>query len=402
MPQANAVDRIQDRIDGLLLEQDKLVVDAGGIGPLIEAGGEARRRLNAIDVEVGEARIELAEAKGRAERVRTDRTADGSPDALDFMGSGSSPVGSWATAILNDQARRGSGINAALLDPSGTVPVSVPLSPLAVTDPRRARFVRELMPNQPAENGHYSYFRQKARTNNAAAVERGALKPTSVYTLERIDDRTRTVAHLSEPIPRQDLEDAALLRQFVDEELRYGLYLAVDAQILSGSGSGENMTGFLDDGVTIQDLPGLGGVIETTRRAVTMLELVEVAPTYWVISPMDWEAIDLAAQFLFAGNSAVASPIDTLERRLHGVPVLVSTAIPEGTALLGDFAGSAKLHVTNEARVEWSENTFDPDFGEGGASDFQRNLVRFRAEGRWNLAITRPMSFVAVEIVTDS
>ena len=82
-------------------------------------------------------------------------------------------------------------------------------------------------------------------------MPKGSRKPTSIYTVERVDDHTKTIAHLSQPVPRQDLDDAALLARFLDDELTYGLRLAVDAQILSGDGTSDGMTGFLDPGTGI-------------------------------------------------------------------------------------------------------------------------------------------------------
>ncbi len=59
-----------------------------------------------------------------------------------------------------------------------------------------------------------------------------------------------------------------------------------------------------------------------------------------------------------------------MSRTLWGVPVMVSTSMSNGTALLGDFKGSAKLFYTGQPRLDWSENTYD---SVAGASDFERN-----------------------------
>jgi hypothetical protein len=50
--------------------------------------------------------------------------------------------------------------------------------------------------------------------------------------------------------------------------------------------------------------------------------------------------------------------------------------------------------------IDWSETTDDPNaLGAGvGASDFTRNVVRFRAEGRWCIAVTRPLAFVSIAL----
>ncbi len=97
----------------------------------------------------------------------------------------------------------------------------------------------------------------------------------------------------------------------------------------------------------------------------------------------------------FAANSGVGSPVDGMTRTLWGVPVVVSTSLTNGTALLGDFRGSASLFYTGQPRLDWSENTYD---SVAGATDFERNYLRFRAEGRFGFAVTRPTGFVSITI----
>ncbi len=59
--------------------------------------------------------------------------------------------------------------------------------------------------------------------------------------------------------------------------------------------------------------------------------------------------------------------------------------------------------------LDWSENMYDanafPDAETPearGASDFERNLIRFRFEGRFGLEILRPSSIVHVDLVEGS
>ena len=283
---------------------------------------------------------------------------------------------------------------------SESVPVSVPLNVTPVQEGQRAQFLRQLIPTEDAPVGRFSYMRQTVRTNNAAAVAEAARKPTSIYTLVRIDDRTRTIAHLTEPIPRQEVADAAMLRSFVDDELRYGLDVELDREILSGDGV-EEMEGILTaPGTRVQ--PFVVDRLTTCRKAITRLEVSELPATAFAMNPQDWEAIELEALDQFASNAAVANPIEPLRRALFGLPVLVTNAIAEGTAVCGDFRGSSVLYVTQEAQVDWSENVFDPAFGGTGASDFERNVLRFRAEMRAAIAVTRPVGFVEVDLAVGS
>ena len=76
-------------------------------------------------------------------------------------------------------------------------------------------------------------MRQTVRTNNAAVVAAGALKPTSVYTVTRIENALVVIAHLSEGIPRHWLIDNASLEAFLASELEFGLRTAVEAKVLA-------------------------------------------------------------------------------------------------------------------------------------------------------------------------
>jgi len=50
-------------------------------------------------------------------------------------------------------------------------------------------------------------------------------------------------------------------------------------------------------------------------------------------------------------------------------------------------------------RVDWSENVYDKTFdSNAGKSDFEPNLIRFRAKLRAKLAVTRPAGFVQVAV----
>lgn len=283
---------------------------------------------------------------------------------------------------------------------NGTVAVNVPLNPEPVRMDVPVLTLRQLMPNVQNSTGRFSYLRQTTRTNNAAVVAQGALKPTSVYTLSRVDDRVRTIAHLSEPIAKQDLDDIGMLRQFIDQEMRLGLDLALEDEILNGDGTGEHMTGIANVSGS-QSQAFSSNLLTTTRKAVTKLERYGyLAGAAFVMTPEDWEAIELLAdneaRFYYGGPQNI---VNQGARRLWGAPVVVTDAATTGTAYLADFR-QMRLQVRQDGVLDWSENVYDPNaLGAGsGASDFQRNMLRFRFEGRFGLEILRPSSIVEIDL----
>lgn len=303
----------------------------------------------------------------------------------------------WGATLVRRHADAFGGFKA--LAPSGQVNVSVPLDPEVVTSGEPVLALRQLLPTVPNTSGHYAYLRQTARTSNATAVAAGARKPESVFTATRYDDRVRTIAHLSEPVPRQDLADADLLRQFLDAELRLGLETALEAQIIGGSGTGENLTGLANvSGVQVYTAPAGESVLTSTRKAVTLLEVLSLSPSGWVLHPNDWQRVELLLDNEGSYYLGDRLPVQRASRRLWGVPVVLSTAATAGVGYLADFAGGSELHVREDAVIDWSENLYDPDaLGAGiGASDFERNMIRFRCEGRFGLAVKRPAGVVKI------
>jgi HK97 family phage major capsid protein len=292
-------------------------------------------------------------------------------------------AGDWSRAVIDAAETIAGSRGTKSLITSGSATVATAVGG-PIEDPRRARFLRELMPSLDAEGGHYAYLRQTVRENNAAVVAPAAVKPESVYTLVRVDGTTDVVAHITEPISRQDLEDAAVLRQFIDQELRLGLELAIDAEIVGAI----DAAGPLVEG-------DIGTTLDTTRRCITRLQEREIEPSAFLLHPRDWEQIENEAQTTFAANANMAPATDAVKRMLWGVPVFLSNALTQNTGYLGDFSNSSALYRTGGVLIDWSEGHYDTGIG---ATDFERNLVRFRAETRVGVAILRSFAFVEIDL----
>jgi HK97 family phage major capsid protein len=303
----------------------------------------------------------------------------------------------WADTML--QAMGGPAGYKGILA-GGTIAVNVPLDPEPVRMDTPVLTLRQLMANVQNTSGRFSYLRQTTRTNNAAVVAQGTKKPTSIYTLSRVDDRVRTIAHLSEPIAKQDLDDIGMLRQFIDQEMRLGLDLALEEEILNGDGTGEHMTGIANvSGSQAQAFTT--NLLVTTRKAVTKLERYGyLAGAAFVMTPEDWESIELLAdneaRFYYGGPQNI---VNQGARRLWGAPVVVTDAATTGVAHLADFR-QMRLQVRQDGVLDWSENVYDPNaLGAGvGAADFERNMLRFRFEGRFGLEILRPSAIVEIDL----
>lgn len=295
----------------------------------------------------------------------------------------------WAEAALQHAGQRG----AKALLPSGVVPVTIPVRPAPVRMEEPVLSVRQLVQNIPETLPQWTYMAQTLRDNQAAPVAPGAVKPVSRYQLDKRTGRVVTIAHLSEPIARQDLADFPVLTTFLNVEMKLGWDEELEAQMLTGDGTGENFTGLLNvSGIQTQAFAT--DAITSVRKAITKLEQIGFAASGIALSPNDWEGIELAASahgytMAQAGQNV---PVDRAARRLWGVPVVVSPSLADGTAVVADFS-VAELHLREDATMDWSENVYDAT---AGATDFQRNLLRFRLEGRAGLGVVKPLGIVKV------
>jgi len=261
---------------------------------------------------------------------------------------------------------------------------------------RRSR-VRDLFPARTTNAAVIEYFRQTGFTNAASVVPEyssgnfGA-KPQSSMTFVGEQAPVRTIAHW-EAAHRNVLADEPQLRSIIDNELLYGLRLTEDNQILSGAGTGEDLTGIINTS-GIQTYSWSSGATapvadtkaDALRRAATLAYLAYYEPTGIIVHPGDWEDIELTKNsqgtYLLAMSVAGGA-----ESRVWRIPVIDTPAIAEGTALVGAFGTGAQLYDREAASIRISEQ--HSDF-------FVRNAIVVLAEERLALAVKRPESFVKV------
>lgn len=349
---------------------------------------EMTKARNLLDqIKTGQRDLEIIEqAKGLAAEIGEPlMNGDRSPVNGDGHVALTGPaVKAMARAIATRMAPVDEHGRKALL-PAGSTVTTVPMlaeSPIALGRP--ALSLLEVL-GATARAPKYTYLRQITRTNNAAPVALGATKPTSVLGLTEVDAELHVIAHISEPIPKYWLEDTTALEQFIGDELLYGLRQALEAQVIKGDSTGENLSGIVSvSGIQTQAFAT--DLLTTTRGAITKAETAGHEAGVFVLAPADWEKLELARTDT-AGQLELGGPIDRAARKLWGVPVVLSLGLPASTGLLLDL--SAVGLSTDSAGVEtkWSENVSD---------DFSKNQLRARVEGRFEVDVTQPLGVVKI------
>ena len=276
--------------------------------------------------------------------------------------------------------------------PSGTpAQFGTPQRDSIVERSHRAARVRDLFNVQQTSTNLVEYFRVTGFTNNSATTsersgspETFTAYPQSTLTIAGAQAPVRNIGHY-EVAHRNVLADEPAMRGIIDNELLYGLRLTEDDQILNGDGTGTNLTGITNAGVSVQAL-GSDTRIDAIRKSITKIALAYYEATGMVIHPTDMEQIELEKdgdeRHMLTSSIALGS-----EARIWRLPVVESAAITVGTALVGSFGIGATLYDRMEGNIRISEN--HSDF-------FVRNAIAILAEERIALAVKRPESFCIV------
>lgn len=271
------------------------------------------------------------------------------------------------------------------------------LFPVANTNAALIEYMRVLGYLDDANNA-----RPVAEREDDSPTGNFGLKPHTRIRLQPAQAPVRTIAHY-ELAHRNTLDDEPQLRSIIDNELLYGLRLVEDDQILNGDGAGENLLGILrTPGIQRYPGPGLGfsqtgtpvmdgdTKVDAIRRAATRVMLAYYSPTGTVVHPFAWEEMELTkdanGNYVLAMNVAVGA-----EKRMWQMPVVATPVMNQDVALTGAFGLGAKIYDRQQSNIRVAEQHADL---------FIRNAIAILAEQRVGLVVSRPESFVMVDLDT--
>lgn len=269
---------------------------------------------------------------------------------------------------------------------------------------RRTLTLRDVISVRRTMSDAVEYVRQVSHTNAAAPVAEatsaaapttgassgaaltlnagGGYKPEGSWTFEVKTETVKTIAEWV-PVTRRALADIAQLEGLINDELKADLLEAEETQIVSGSGTGENLTGIMNtSGVQTQVFST--DIFSTIRKAITKARTIgRVLPNGIGLNPADVETIDLA-KATGSGEFFSGGPFSMGPRTVWGVPIVESEAFTAGTALVGDF----------KKAVLWDREQATISISDSHADFFIRNLLAVLGEERVAFGVTRPLAFV--------
>lgn len=389
---------LKEKLKALLAEADELSKKGDDLTPedvarvpeLTAEINDVRAKMKAQD----EAASNLKDAFSAADRA-SKRTDDESP-----QGSTRAEKASGFATAFKTQVREQLATKAMVPGQTVTIDYSAPL----VSEPKPALTLLSLISFDDSEaDPSGAYLRQTVRDNNATTVAAGAKKPTSRYELESVPWEMSTIAHLTEPIRRQWLQDFSQLEPWLSVELAYGLTEALQTLMIDGgvTESGSSVKG-------LDTIPGINqqafnnNMFRSLRLALGDLETAGVQSNGIALHPNDWTEVELAED---ANDRPLTTPLlgDARGRVLWNVPVVVSPQVDEGTAWVGDWKsiklrrrGPVEMTMTDKGVYE--QAPVAPDTEPTLLDLYEHNLLRARGEMRAVFQFLQPASLTKVDI----
>ena len=257
---------------------------------------------------------------------------------------------------------------------------------------RRPLRIRDLLTIVPVLSDAVKYGKQTLRDNQARIVAEGTSKPYSNYKWEDATATIETIAHLAK-LTLQALADAPRLAAEVESELRFGLALAEEAEILNGDGSSGHLSGLMDNATAYAVPAGMetGNIltpIDRLRVAMLQIHLAYAVPDGHVLNPINVAEIDLIRRDPDKGGGYLFGLPDgeTGTKRLWRLPVVESPSMVVNEFLTGAFKYSAHLYDRQGVSVAISTENDD---------DFEKSLATMRCESRIGIGVRRPYGLVA-------
>jgi HK97 family phage major capsid protein len=363
-------DEVKAKADELLTAQAKLN----------DAQNKLTGRLEQLETRSTDIEQRLASRRGSGgdDPVKSLGQMVGESDDLKNFVSKQGAKGSVRITVQN-AITSGSGSAGALIVPARDTEI--------IGLPRRQMTIRQLLDVGRTTSNSVEYARLVTRTNNAAVVAENTQKAESNLVYEQRDAPVRTIAHWI-PVSRNTMDDIPQLQGEIDGELRYGLDIVEENEILKGDGTGQHILGLVPEATAYSPAfaPADETDIDTLRLALLQVGLSDYRADGLVLHPTRWAKIELTKdgeqRYIFANVIQLAGP------QLWGRPVVETQALDEDEFLTGAFRIAGKIYDRMDTEVLISSEDRD---------NFVKNMLTVRAEKRLALAVKRPGALVTGE-----
>jgi HK97 family phage major capsid protein len=257
-------------------------------------------------------------------------------------------------------------------------------SGIVVPSAQRQLRVADLIPQGSTSQNAVKFMKESTFTNNAAERNEGAALAESALAYSEV---TSPVVSLGTfiPVTEEQLDDVDGIQSLINDRLLFMLGLREDSQLLNGDGVAPNLTGILNTAGIQTQAKGADPTPDAVYKAmVKIMTTGDASPDAVIFAPADWQDVRLLRTA--DGIYIWGSPSEAGPERIWGLPVVLTTALTAGTALVGAFRGYSHISRRKGATVEVG---FIND-------DFQKVKKSIRAVERISLEVYRPAAFCTV------
>lgn len=238
---------------------------------------------------------------------------------------------------------------------------------------RRNPFILELVNVGTIMSNVWEWVEQKNPDGGAGMTAEAALKSQADFDLVVASANVKKVTAYIK-VTKEMLDDVALMRSEIDQELTELINLKIDEQLLNGTGLTVNLVGINTNatawaaGAFALAIP-TPNVFDVLRTAVNQVRVNLFEPTYIVMHPTDVTKMDLAKG---SDGHYVLPPFASNDgTQVSGIRVVANTGVAIDNFLVGDFSKSGVRFKEGLTINVGYEN-----------DDFTKNLVTILAEAR--------------------
>jgi HK97 family phage major capsid protein len=238
---------------------------------------------------------------------------------------------------------------------------------------RRNPFILELVNVGTIMSNVWEWVEQKNVEGGSAMTAEGAAKSQTDFDLVVASANVKKVTAYIK-VTKEMLDDVALLRSEIDQELTELINLRIDDQLLNGTGLTVNLTGIVTNatawsaGAFALAIPAPTNY-DVLATAINQVRVNLFEPTYIVMHPTDVTKMKLSKA---SDGHYVLPPFSSVDgTTVEGIRVVANTGVTIDKFLVGDFTKSGVRFKEGLTINVGYEN-----------DDFTKNLVTILAEAR--------------------
>jgi HK97 family phage major capsid protein len=378
---AEAFKEVDTKLEAAFAKYEGEVQEAGKAAIATREEVKALTAAHTQMTEELKARLQEVEQKnvgGYGEKAQPSSWSDSFMEGADLAALASGRIKSHSVSVKNTIIGEGGSPQ----NPIDTLTQADRMSGI-VPGAFRPLNILDVVPTGRTVSNAIEYTRELAYTNAAAEKAEGAAKPESTLTFELVSDSVRTIPHFLKA-SKQVLDDAPMLRSYIDGRLSHGVRNRLQTQILGGNGTSPNIAGLSASGRHTAFTPTTGDTgLDSLNKAKYLVIAADYEANFIFMNPADWGVIErtkTTTSGYVAGDGAGLSYIQGgMTPTVWGLPVILSNSVASGKFYMGDSA-AMMLFVREDVNVNVG---YEND-------DFTKNLVTILAEMRGALAVFTP------------